>query len=206
MVALSPSRVIRVSPSATSSPTATLISIISTASPVPRSGSLTVCSADWLLAAGLSDFLPSDSFAGGFSASGSASGFFSAADDSAFSGAAESEDSISTIAVPWEILSPTFTNTFLTTPALGDGTSMEALSDSSTSRVSSTLISSPMLTLTSITSTSSAPPRSGTLMVSLAIDTAPYTKSGLDFSGSMPKSAMACLTTARSILPCLASP
>jgi hypothetical protein len=64
--------------------------------------------------------------------------------------------------VPWETLSPTFTDISRITPAKGEGTSIVALSDSSTIRGSSALMESPAFTSTSITGTSLKSPISGT--------------------------------------------
>src|SRR5439155_23916849 len=66
------------------------------------------------------------------------------------------------ISVPSETLSPTFTLSSATAPAVGDGTSIVALSDSSVTSASSALTVSPLLTCTSITGTSLKSPMSGT--------------------------------------------
>src|SRR6185437_9124463 len=64
--------------------------------------------------------------------------------------------------VPSETLSPSDTRTPCTTPAIGLGTSIVALSDSSVTIGSSILRKSPGLMNTSITGTPSKPPMSGT--------------------------------------------
>ena len=64
---------------------------------------------------------------------------------------------------PSATLSPTATVMSVTLPAAGDGTSIVALSDSSTTSGSSTATSSPTATSTSMTGTSSKSPMSGTL-------------------------------------------
>src|SRR6476620_2046667 len=66
--------------------------------------------------------------------------------------------------VPWDTLSPTLILRSLTTPALGDGTSIVALSDSSVTSASSGLIESPGFTSTSMTGISWKSPMSGTLI------------------------------------------
>src|ERR1700688_4775653 len=68
-----------------------------------------------------------------------------------------------TIFVPFETLSPTFTSTDFTTPASGDGTSIDAFSDSSVTSADSFCTASPGFTKTSITGTSLKSPRSGTV-------------------------------------------
>ena len=59
-------------------------------------------------------------------------------------------------------MSPTFTFTSSTVPSEGEGTSMLALSDSSTISGCSGSTASPALTSTSMTGTSAKSPRSGT--------------------------------------------
>src|SRR5690606_30724991 len=71
-------------------------------------------------------------------------------------------------AAPVATLSPTLIFKARTTPAFGAGTSIEALSDSSTAMVSPSARVSPTLTLTSITSTASLVPISGIWMASIA--------------------------------------
>src|SRR5439155_8422680 len=70
-------------------------------------------------------------------------------------------DSVSTIA-PSETLSPTLTLTDCTVPPSGDGTSIVALSDSSTTSGSSAFTTSPGLTKISMIGTSLKSPMSGT--------------------------------------------
>ncbi len=146
MEALSVSRTISESPSATSSPTATQISITSTPSEPPRSGTLNDLSAD---AAG-------DKTTAGASTNG------------AGSTTAAASTSISTIRSPSETLSPSTTFKLTIVPAMGVGKSIDALSVSTTIIESSTATVSPTATHNSITSTPSAPPISGTLIVSMA--------------------------------------
>ena len=69
---------------------------------------------------------------------------------------------------------PTLTNTSLTVPACDEGTSIVALSVSKVIKPSSTSITSPTLTKTSIISTSPSSPISGTAIsiISLCADTA----------------------------------
>src|SRR5512145_269609 len=64
---------------------------------------------------------------------------------------------------PSATLEPSWTSTSLTTPSTGDGTSIVALSDSSVTMASSTLIVSPTFTNRSMTGTSAKSPMSGTL-------------------------------------------
>src|SRR5690554_3663412 len=155
--------------------------MMSTASPVPRSGSATVCAV--VGAAASAGAAAGCSGAAAVAGDGSG-GVVSSASGvcAAVSATASPATSISTMALPCETLSPTVTSTAVTVPARGDGTSIDALSDSSTTRVSSTAISSPALTPISITSTSPAPPRSGTLIVSLAI-AGPLHKKRIGFVG-----------------------
>ena len=84
-----------------------------------------------------------------------------------------SDSTISSIKIgePCFILSPTFKRISFTVPLLGAGISMDALSDSSVMRGSSFLIESPTLAITSITSTLSKLPISGTSIFSIAIIT-----------------------------------
>ena len=71
----------------------------------------------------------------------------------------------STIALPFETLSPAFTSSFVTVPACVDGTSIAALSVSMVISPCSTATSSPSATRTSITSTSAKLPMSGTVIL-----------------------------------------
>jgi hypothetical protein len=72
-----------------------------------------------------------------------------------------SETSITKTSAPSETLSPTFTDTSLTMPVNGEGTSIVALSDSNEIKGSSAWIESPGFTRTSITGTSLKSPMSG---------------------------------------------
>src|SRR3990172_750358 len=78
--------------------------------------------------------------------------------------AAASTASISRITVPSATLSPTFIRNSRTTPACGEGISIDALSDSSVTREPSFSTRSPGLTRISMTSTSLKSPMSGTLI------------------------------------------
>ncbi len=138
--ALSPSTVIRDCSSVMVSPTFTMISVTSTSSP-PISGTLTSL---------LSAATGAAARAAAFCCTGAAS-------------AAPFADSKIMISLPVSILSPTATLISLTTPACGDGTSMEALSPSTVISDCSASTVSPAFTRISVTSTSSAP-ISGTLI------------------------------------------
>src|SRR6266446_1954438 len=72
--------------------------------------------------------------------------------------------SSSRISVPCDTLSPSFTFSSRTTPAIGDGISIEALSDSTVISDCSGLTRSPGATSSSMTSTSLKSPMSGTLI------------------------------------------
>src|SRR5471030_3466868 len=129
-----------------------MISVTSTSSP-PISGTLTS-----LLS------LEADAVAAGFSsalASAFASCFAGAAS------AAPSAESKIMISLPVSMVSPTATLISFTTPACGEGTSIEALSPSTVISDCSTSTLSPTFTIISVTSTASAP-MSGTL-ISIAI-------------------------------------
>src|SRR5580658_8571156 len=78
--------------------------------------------------------------------------------------AGEAAESVAstTIAIPCETLSPTFTLTSCTTPAASAGTSIDAFSLSSVTSESFFLTRSPGLTSTSMTGTSLKSPMSGT--------------------------------------------
>src|SRR2546430_2152590 len=73
--------------------------------------------------------------------------------------------------LPSLTLSPTLTLRSLTVPALGAGTSMVALSDSSVTSESSAFTASPGLTKTSMTGTSLKSPMSGTLTSIVLMET-----------------------------------
>ena len=80
-------------------------------------------------------------------------------------------------------LSPGDTKTSFITPEFSAGISIDALSDSKTSSVSSTDTSSPMETVTSLTSAPSIPsPRSGSKIFFIILPS--YTVIGLGFSES----------------------
>src|SRR5438132_1655797 len=82
-----------------------------------------------------------------------------------------SADSSVRMALPSLTLSPTLTLRSLTVPALGAGTSMVALSDSSVTSESSAFTASPGLTKTSMTGTSLKSPMSGTLTSIVLMET-----------------------------------
>src|SRR5690554_7667015 len=218
MEALSDSSVIKASSSATSSPSVTATSITSTSLAPPRSGTL-------MSTVRLPP--PADACAAGLSAAGfSVEGAGSCAEAASASSAASlssalPSSSTSTLSSPSETVSPSLTNTRTTLPPLGDGTSMLALSDSSVIRVSSGSMTSPSDTATSMISTASLPPISGTLMISLlkvallpnrarnrrAKPALPPDQlvSGLGLLGSMPYFLIASATTLRSSSPRSAS-
>src|SRR5271165_6213498 len=76
---------------------------------------------------------------------------------------------ITRMGVPWLTLSPTFSNSFSTTPLSGAGTSIVALSDSRVMTGSSALTASPGLTWISTTGTSLKSPMSGTVISVLTV-------------------------------------
>ena len=157
MVALSDSSTTNVSPSATSSPTATEISISSTLSSLPISGTRIVRSVE-----------PAGLGSGTVSTATSATGSWATCSTSSTSGAstaASPATSISAMGSPTLTVAPSATRYLTSAPLAGLGMSIVALSDSSTSRESSTSMLSPGLKPSSITSTVSAPPRSGTTIV-----------------------------------------
>ena len=151
MVALSVSRVIRPSSTATVSPSATRISITSTSDASPMSGTVTSISSSPAGSSAAASV--ADSAAG-------ADSFFSAG---ALSELPEPATSSSNTSEPSLTLSPSFTFTSTTLPACGLGTSMVALSVSRVIRPSSASTVSPALTRISITSTSAESPISGTV-------------------------------------------
>ena len=140
MVALSVSKVIKVSSTATVSPTFTATSITSTPLLSPMSGTSTFT-------------LPPVAVAAGAAAGASAAG--AAATGAAASAGAAAAAPVSTVTTtePSDTLSPTLILTSFTTPATSAGTSMVALSVSKVIKVSSTAMVSPAFTATSITST-----------------------------------------------------
>ena len=168
MLALSDSSTSSDWSASTLSPLLTRISITLAPASEPRSGTLTA----WLLlAAFFGAALGSGFFSCGASLpfGSSCFGCFSLAGLSSDSGCL----SLSPLATSSSIsespsfrLSPSLVLMDLTTPPLGEGTSMLALSDSSTISDCSASTVSPSLTRISITSPS-PPPMSGTLMSSL---------------------------------------
>ena len=170
MVALSDSSTTNVSPSATSSPTAIEISISSTLSSLPISGTRIVCSAELLAAAstGLVSGATSEPVSEPVSETTSAADSWATCSTSSTSGvsaAASPATSISAMGSPTLTVAPSATRYLTSAPAAGLGISIVALSDSKTSSASSTSMLSPGLKPSSITSTVSAPPRSGTTIV-----------------------------------------
>ena len=152
MEALSPSTTISDCSASTLSPTFTRISVTSTSSP-PISGTATSLLAVAAAAAG----------------AGAASAFFSAAGAGAASAAPSASNTM--ISEPVSTLSPVEILISFTTPACGDGTSIEALSPSTVISDCSASTLSPTFTRISVTSTSSDP-ISGTL-ISIAITLLP---------------------------------
>ena len=75
---------------------------------------------------------------------------------------ARQPQSMRAISVPIDTLSPTFATTSATVPAIGDGTSIVALSDSSVTSDCSALTTSPGFTRISMIGTSLKSPMSGT--------------------------------------------
>src|SRR5690554_7998741 len=160
MVALSDSTVTSGSSSPTVSPSATLISITGTSSKPSSDGTFTTSvrePPDFFLGAGL---LSSDLVSVLLSAFGSGSSDLSLPSSSE----PPAPPSIMPITSPSLTLSPTFTVILVILPAAGAGSSTEALSDSTVRIGTSSSTESPALTMISMTSTSSAPPRSGTLI------------------------------------------
>ncbi len=113
------------------------------------------------LGSGMAAFGASATFSGAAGLAGSAT--------LAAAGASPSAASIIRINPPCAALSPTLILTSLTVPPKGAGISIEALSDSSVMSESSLLTVSPALTKTSITSTLSKFPISGTSTSFIAI-------------------------------------
>src|SRR5262245_4735171 len=81
----------------------------------------------------------------------------------ALASAGAAAESITSMAEPFDTLSPSLIRNSFTTPACGAGTSIVALSDSSVISGSSFFTASPGLTSTSITGTFLKSPRSGTV-------------------------------------------
>src|SRR5450830_1310275 len=149
MLALSDSTVIRDWSTLTVSPGLTISSMTSTSLKSPMSGTLT------------STMPPAAAGAAG-GAGAAAAGAAAAGAGAAAGAATASAASSNSTSEPSPTLSPTFTFNSLTTPAADEGISMLALSDSTVSRDWSTLMVSPGLTITSMTSTSLKSPISGT--------------------------------------------
>ena len=138
------------------------------------------------------------SAAGGCWAAGAAWAAGGAASSSAFSISRVSSSE------PSETRSPSCTDISEITPASGDGISIVALSLSSVTRESSGATRSPFATSTSMTSTSSKSPMSGTrtwMDRAKASSESRYRVAGLGFSGSMPYLRIASTTRERSIAP-----
>ena len=194
MEALSDSSSTSESPSCTSVPAGTRISTRSAPSSLPRSGIVTS-----IVVTALDASLSSDSGAAaavviGVPGTGAvvAPPVWDAGDSVSFM------PSSVRITSPSDTESPTATRSAPTTPAIGAGISMEALSDSTTTRLCSTSIVSPGETKTSTTSAPSAPPISGTFISSSAISGLLFsaqTRIGLGLSVSIPNCEMACSTT-----------
>ena len=174
--ALSDSSTRMVCSASTVSPSLTDSSMISASSMSPRSGAGTVCSRagplppDPLPSDSLSpDPLPSDPLSSGSlsSCSLSVDALSSESPSSEAWSSAPASVSSSNRGSPSLTRSPAFTSSSRTVPAFGHGTSTDALSDSNTTMVSSASTLSPFLTDTSMTSTGSLLPTSGTRMVSL---------------------------------------
>jgi hypothetical protein len=183
IAALSVSSVTRPLSLATTSPTFTRTSITSTSVAPPRSGTLMVWTeaTDAEAAAAGAALLPAPDVAGAAGAALLAAlGVAAAAGSACFAalvffaaGSALGTGTASAFAAPPAVSrlmsstpcftwAPTLTSTSLTTPLFGDGTSMAALSLSSTTSGSFSLMLSPAFTSTSMTSTASSLPRSGT--------------------------------------------
>ena len=88
-------------------------------------------------------------------------------------GAAPAAAASTRIRLPSETLSPSLTLISLTVPAAGDGTSIVALSDSSSTSGSSTATVSPGFTITLMTGTSLKSPMSGTFTSIVAMCVSP---------------------------------
>ena len=111
--------------------------------------------------------------------------------------------------MPSETVSPTLTLTSWTTPSIGEGTSIVALSDSSVTSGSSAATVSPGATRISMIGTSVKSPMSGTrtsdAAVAVLMRSSPQTRSGAGRSGSMPYVSIAFCTAAGSSSPPSAS-
>ena len=157
MLALSDSSVSRLWSASMRSPTLTISSMISPW-PLPMSGTRTVCMPP-PLARGAGSGAAAGGALGSSAAGAGASAWVSVAPPSACS---------SRISSPSFRVSPTLTLMLFTTPALGAGISMLALSDSRVSRLCSASILSPTLTSNSMTSPWPLP-MSGTRISSLTM-------------------------------------
>src|SRR6266576_648355 len=194
IVALSDSRVIRVSSALTVSSGFTCTSITGTSLKSPMSGTRTSA-------------MPAGALVG---AGGAATDVFGAA---AVAVAPVPVVSRSMMSAPSLTLSPTLSLTSLSTPPTGAGTSIVALSDSSDTSESSGLTWSPAFTITSITGTSLKSPMSGTFtsIIAAMCDPLrleyqrPYTAHGSGRSVSNPYFLIASETMSALISPSSAS-
>src|SRR3954471_47137 len=93
------------------------------------------------------------------------------------------------ISVPSDTVSPTDTFSSATLPAVGDGTSIVALSDSSVMSGSSSATVSPGWTITSMTGTSEKSPMSGTWTATVSDAPAPPSPAGSAVASWTPRSA-----------------
>src|SRR5690554_203287 len=159
MDALSDSTVTKDASTSMVSPSDMLTSITGTSFMLSRGGTNTVSlrePPDFFFGSGLL------SLGSGFSSELDSLSAFASGSSPAFLAAAPA--SIIATTSPSFTLSFIFTESLVILPASGDGKSMEALSVSTVSIEFSASIESPTLTRISIISTSSAPPRSGTLI------------------------------------------
>ena len=152
--ALSLSTVIRLCSTLIVSPALTITSITATSSKSPMSGTTT------------STVPPPAAGAAAGAATGAGAGDAAAAAGAATGAgagaAAPPSASSTTSSAPSLILSPSLTFSSLTTPACDDGISIDALSDSTVTRLCSAATLSPGLTSSSMISTSLKSPMSGT--------------------------------------------
>src|SRR5471030_2243306 len=202
MLALSDSTVISDWSTLIVSPTLTISSMTSTSLKSPMSGTLTSTGPLAAAAAGAA----AGAAAAGAGAGAAAAG--AAAAGAAAGAAAPPSASSNSSKPPSATLSPTLILISLTTPAWLDGISMLALSDSTVINDWSTLIVSPTLIISSMTSTSLKSPISGTLTSTMLIAFAPYSSywfTGFGLFASRPYLTTACSTTDASILPSSAS-
>src|SRR5471030_1464542 len=202
MLALSDSTVISDWSTLIVSPTLTISSMTSTSLKSPMSGTLTSTGPLAAAAAGAAaGAAAADAGAGAAAAGAAAAG-------AAAGAAAPPSASSNSSKPPSATLSPTLILISLTTPAWLDGISMLALSDSTVISDWSTLIVSPTLIISSMTSTSLKSPISGTLTSTMLIAFAPYSSywfTGFGLFASRPYLTTACSTTDASILPSSAS-